>query len=245
MNLRYLLLACLIFMFTLRASAQWYTAAAGETIFSLGHVDAGDVNLTDVLRFSPVFNYQQTLHKDFSPSVGFYTGLGLRNVGLITHTPEGYKIKERSYSLGLPLALKVGNMEKTLVAFGVEGELMFAWKRKVFVDDQKTKYYAWFSDNVNIFNPSVFLEVRFFKGQYIRAKYYLLDFLNYDEVKNLAIPTIPTTTFIPEYGKSSELFYISLGTVILKKPLEEEVPSDKARNNADGFFRTVSSKNSD
>jgi len=223
-------------------SQEIYTSGAGETIFSLGDVDAGADPIKNVLRFSPFFNYQQQVHFDFSNHVGFYTGLCVRNVGLITHTVEGYKIKERSYSLGLPAVLKLGNFSKGInLGVGVEAELMFAWKRKIFVGDTKTKNSAWFSNNVNIFNPSVLAEVRFYKGIYVRFKYYLLDFLNY---KGLTIPTPllnPTTKVLPDYGTSSKLFYLSFGTVFGKKDLKstKTVNTQTSYTTTDGFFPSV------
>ena len=208
-----------LFLVTLRANSQnIYTAAAEEFIFSLGHVETDTPQLKNVVRFSGFFHFQEQVHFDFSNSFGIYSGLCLRNIGLITHTAEGYKIKERSYSLGVPLAIKVGDFKNRFhVAVGGEAEMMFAWKRKIFVRDTKIKNSKWFSDNVNIFNPSVFAEVKFYKGQYIRVKYYLLDFLNY---QGLTIPdaTLPAGyKFLPDYGKSSQLFSVSIGTVISKR----------------------------
>src|SRR5580765_8415755 len=110
------------------ASAQQsYLASAGETIFSMGIVGSDSSDLSPVVRFSPVFNLQEQFHHDFSDHVGIYTGLGVRNVGLISHYTDSIgneeKIKERSYSLGVPLALKLGDLkEGTNLAFGAEAE---------------------------------------------------------------------------------------------------------------------------
>lgn len=227
---------------------DFYTASAGEMIFSLGNVDAGQDQLDAVLRWSPFFNLEQQLHFDFSKAFGMYTGLGLHNIGLISHTTEGYKIKECSYSLGIPVMFKLGNMDKnTSINIGAEAEMVFTYKQKIFVGDTKTKNSAWFSDNVNIFNPSGVIEVKFAKGQYIRFKYYFDDFLNY-QPGGLTIPT-PTLTEktkeLPEYGISSPLFYVSLGSVFIRKPLDSDksTGTQKAYRNNDGFFSTASSKN--
>ncbi|HUM46071.1 MAG TPA: hypothetical protein PLD84_04030 [Chitinophagales bacterium] len=226
------------------SSVDIYTASSGETIFSWGNVDAGADEVQNVVRFSPVFNYAQQVHFDFSNSVGFYTGLDIRNVGLITHTDKGgfeIKIKERSYGLGIPVVFKVGNMKKGVnLGIGGEAEFMFAWKRKIFVgDDTKTKDYEWFSDNVNIFNPSLLAEIKFYKGQYIRFKYYLDDFLKYNG--GLTIPLLPAPdNTLPDYALSSQLMYISFGAVIARKELDH-TPVEKAGaySSNDGYFRSV------
>lgn len=226
-----------------------YTASAGETIFSWGDVDAGTDPVKNVVRFSPFFNIGQQVHFDFSNSVGFYTGLDLRNVGLITHTTNQgveVKIKERSYGLGLPIVLKVGNFKKGMnLGVGGEAELMFAWKRKIFVgDDTKTKEHEWFSDNVNVFNPSLLAEVKFSGGGYIRFKYYLDDFLQYQE-GGLTLPALPIPgNTLPDYAQSSTLMYISAGLVVSNKEMEDDLSGIKANSNHrnDGFFRSAKSK---
>lgn len=178
----------------------------------MGIVGSDSADLSAVVRFSPVFNLQEQFHHDFSDHVGIYTGLGVRNVGLITHYIDSIgneeKIKERSYSLGVPLALKLGDLKGgTNLAFGAEAEIMYAYKRKIMVGDHKDKISGWFDDNVNIFNPSVFAEMKFHRGQYIRFKYYLLDFLDYKGIKLL------DGEILSDYGPESPLFYISIGVV--------------------------------
>ena len=238
----FLSLLCLI-IFSSPVLAQAYLATAGETIFSYGDVDAGSTDIKPVVRFSPVFNFQEQIHFNFSRNVGIYTGLGFRNVGLIskinydiidtagTHFGKEVTIKERSYSLGLPLALKFGDLDEGVnFAIGGEAEVMFAYKRKIIDGDTKNKSDSWFDDNVTIFNPSVFAEVKFKKGQYIRFKYYILDFLDYQGV------TLIDQTFLPEYGKSSPLFYVSLGAVSLHKDMKKG--STAAPETTSAYFKS-------
>lgn len=225
------------------SSVNIYTASASETIFSWGKIDAGKEPVSNVVRFSPVFNIGQQLHFDFNNTFGFYTGLDLRNVGMITHTAEGYQIKERSYGLGIPLVIKIGDFSKNMnIGLGGELELMFAWKRKVIIPDYtKTKEYEWFSDQVNIFNPSLLAEIKFRQGLYIRYKYYLTDFLKYQPGGiTIQTPTAPYVRNIPDYGKSSQLMYVSFGAVIAKKGLDGKDPGKSGYSNvSDGYFRSV------
>jgi len=235
-----LLLACLIFTLPSFAQKSSYFAAGGEMIFSYGDVSTDTTDSKAVVRWSPVFNFNTQLHFNFSKSVGIYTGLGLRNVGLITHLTTNFNnagtivqeevtVKERSYSLGLPLALKLGNMEQnTYLAVGAEAELMFAYKRKIIQGDGKQKLDGWFNDNVNIFNPSAFAEMHFHGGAYVRFKYYLDDFLNYQGI-NLVDENL-NQSYVADYGPDSPLFYVSIGIITSTKQLEQDVtkPTDKS-----------------
>ncbi|MCY7410687.1 MAG: hypothetical protein LH473_10465 [Chitinophagales bacterium] len=135
-------------------------------------------------------------------------------------------VKERSYSLGIPLAFKLGNLEDgTFFCIGAEAEIMFAWKRKIIEGNNKVKTDAWFDDHVNIFNPSVFTEVHFGKGTYIRFKYYLMDFLNYQGI-TLTNQNFKQT-YVADYGPISPLFYISIGSINLKKTVDKSTHPEK------------------
>ena len=229
MKKQFTLAAIIFFLLIVRANAQHnYTASAGEMIFSYGDVSTDSSDLSPIVRWSPVFNFQQQFHFNFSSSVGIYTGLGIRNIGLISHISADFEditgtifkrditVKERAYSLGLPLALKLGNLDNgASVAIGAEAELMFNWKRKVIDEDQKEKSTGWFDDHLNVFNPSGFVEVHFTKGQYIRFKYYFLDFLNYSGIT--LVDRDNNQSVVADYGSKSPLFYVSIGSMTLKR----------------------------
>ncbi len=190
-----------------------YILNASELIFSSGEVKDGDMKIDPVVRFSGFFHFQTQAHFDFSKFAGVYTGIGVRNVGFINKLNDSVRVKQRSYSLGIPFAFKLGDMnEKVWFAAGAEAELMFAYKQKVFYGGQKFKNYKWFSDKVNLFNPSVFAEIKFRKGGYIRAKYYLKDFLQKDK-QDIRLFGVPYE-FSPE---ESKLFYLSIGSAIEPK----------------------------
>ena len=62
---------------------------------------------------------------------------------------------------------------------GGEAELMFHYKEKQFINgDKQRKSKEWFSDKVNLFNPSVFAGIQLPGGMNVKFKYYLNDFLN-------------------------------------------------------------------
>ncbi len=198
-----------------------YWKSAYEYIFSWGDVsDAvsstdpnSPVTVNPIVRFSAFLNSQEQLHVDFSKALGMYTGIGVRNIGFInefTQNGDVVKVKQRQYALGIPLALKIGSMSKNVyLAVGAELELFFNYKQKVFYNSTKTKGSEWFSSNSNILNPSFFAEVNFPKGQFVRFRYYLNDFLRENSKGINYGNQVLNYDFTP-----SSLMYISIGTAL-------------------------------
>lgn len=210
------------FLFPLAATAQnphelkkWYSVSASEIIFSSGNLKLDSSEGDHIVRFTAFFHIQQQAHFNFSPRLGIYTGFGIRNVGFIHRfkvAEDDLKIKQRSYSAGIPLAIKTGNMKTGIyLALGAEAELMFNYKQKILFDGDKEKKSEWFSDKVNLFNPSVFTEVRFKKGSYLRFKYYMQEFLAHKGNK-FVIPGTSTEAVFTT-GQNN-LFYVAIGTAL-------------------------------
>lgn len=198
-----------LLLFASRLQAQdIYSTTGGELIFSFADVSQGGAELDDILRFTAFFHLGEYWHLDANDNFGFFTGFGVRNVGMITDEGND-RLKRRSYAAGIPLAVKLGSFSNNLYFFaGGEAELMFHYKEKRFVDgdrDRKEKFNEWFSDRTNLINPSLFAGIQFPKGLNVRFKYYLLDFLNQDFTE-----TIDGIEVRPYEGLSSQIFYISL-----------------------------------
>jgi hypothetical protein len=190
-----------------------YGMGATELIFSFGDVSGPGFTADPVVRFSGFFHFQEQIHFDFSKNAGLYTGYGVRNVGFINKLNDSVRVKQRSYSFGVPLALKFGNMEKQVwLALGGEAEFMFAYKQKVFYAGEKFKDHEWFSDKVNLFNPSLFAEIHFKGGGYIRFRYYLDDFLRPDK-QDIRL----FGDSYPYFPEKSTLMYIGIGTAVKNK----------------------------
>ncbi|MFC3879055.1 hypothetical protein ACFOSV_02655 [Algoriphagus namhaensis] len=197
---------------TAQGSTNIYTMSTGETILSFGIVDAEPLNTGTVARFTPFFNFGQQLHFDFSPSFGIYTGLNVRNVGMITDLNDSVRVKQRTYNLGLPIAFKIGDVEGWRFSAGFEAEIAFAYKQKVYVNGEKRKSSSWFDDRVEIFQPSVFAEIVGKDGNFIRFKYYLNDFLTANQQIN-----VPGVEYNPT---RSSMFYVSIGYAIKNKNIK-------------------------
>jgi hypothetical protein len=181
-----------------------YLLSTSELILSGASVENSGVKLDNIVRFSAFFHVGQQIHFDFSNKAGFYTGLSLRNIGMINDLNDSVRIKQRVYTVGIPAAFKVGNMKGTNLAVGAEAEFAIAYKQKLFVNDEKSKTNEWFSDRTNIFLPSAFAEIRTKQGGYIKFKYYLTDFLVEDKQK----VNVTNVNYRPN---KSQLFYVSFG----------------------------------
>lgn len=190
-----------------------YWLSASEIIFSWGNAEAPGLDPSPVVRFSAFFHLGQQFHYDFSKNAGFYTGFSVRNIGMINDLNDSVRIKQRVYTAGIPVAFKFGNMQGTNIALGAEAEFAFAYKQKVFENEEKSKSSEWFSDKTNIFLPSAFAEIRSKHGGYIRFKYYLTDFLQENNQKT----NVPNLTYRPT---KSQLFAVSFGFTIDGKKQE-------------------------
>ena len=136
---------------------------------------------------------------------------------MINRLNDTIKIKQRVYALGIPVGIKIGDMQKRLyAALGAELELFFNYKQKTFLGsgrgDKVEKFNEWFSDRTPLLNPSLFVEFNFKKGTYLKLRYYPMNFLVADK-QNFTVNNIKTG-FRPE---TSQLFALSFGRVIGKK----------------------------
>jgi hypothetical protein len=205
-----------------------YQVSGGELIFSSGTFEnALSQKISSNVRFTFFPHIGHYWHYDFSNHLGFFSGLSLRNIGMITfedaYTYDGrifndVKTKRRSLSLGVPLAIKLGSFsEHYFLYLGGQYEWMFHYKEKHFVDNKKIKSAEWFSNNVRPFIPSVFAGIQFPKGINLRFTHMAGDFLNQDEIPLLS---------------RSGIYYLSVSfqmkTKELRKKMKEEEPKNYA-----------------
>lgn len=136
---------------------KFYWTGGGEWIFSFVDGTDGTQDWGSVLRFSPVFNVQSFANYDFSENFGFFTGLAVRNVGFIADTEPGVRMKYRTYNLGIPAAIKVGDMDGFMFYGGYELEIPFVYKEKRFENEEKVdKATIWFSNRNSTVMHSLF-----------------------------------------------------------------------------------------
>ena len=193
----------------------FYTTLGGEIIFSWADASVDGEKANTIIRFSPVFNLQSQLHWDKSEKLGFFSGLTIRNVGFIFDDPTQVNVryKMRSYTLGIPFAVKFGNMYGTFFFGGYELEFPFNFKEKKFVnEDKEDKSSDWFSKRTPGIYHSVFAGVQAPYGIQLKFKYYMTNFVDKDYVANdgNGNATYPYQNF------KANVFYISLSWQFLR-----------------------------
>ena len=202
--IKHLFISILLFLIVSISKGQdIYNTTSGEVIFgwSTARYNAptdgsrlingnAEGTINDAVRFTIWFHFSSSWHYDFSQRFGVYSGISNRNIGFITremstsvneqtNLPYMVKWKRRSYALGIPLALKIGNMEKGFYGFvGGQIEWLYHYKEKEFLDTGKRKYTEWASERTNMFLPSVFIGVAFPHGMSLKFTYALDNFMN-------------------------------------------------------------------
>ena len=211
-------LAILLLAFACQAALAQksvYTTTGGEWMFSSANVTVSGANATSIIRFSPVFNFQTQVHRDFSDKAGLMTGLALRNVGFIYDDPflANTRYKVRSYNIGIPIALKFGKMDGKYFFVGYELEIPINYKQKTFVSDDKTgKFNEWFSARTPTIYNTLFVGVQMPQGVQLKFKYYATNFFN----QSYTTANSSGALVSPYANITANVFYISLSFQILK-----------------------------
>lgn len=193
-----------------QSTKKLYSSASFEIIFSLANVDADTMSVKNIVRFAPVFNFQWLLNYDMSRNFGVFTGAGIRNLGFIReieNTSPVLKYKHRVYTLGVPVGLKIGNLNSGLFLYGGY-EIEWAWnyKQKEFQNNDKVKKdIYWNPKQVNQWQSSVFIGLNFPYGMNLKFKYYLDNLLKQDYVSY-----VDGVATMPYAGQNSQIFYFSL-----------------------------------
>ncbi|MCD6013626.1 MAG: outer rane beta-barrel protein [Flavipsychrobacter sp.] len=171
---------------------KFYVAGAMDgAIFSTAiiHHDGGttptgenmpNVNTMGIMRFTYFINGGFTFNFNFSPTVGLYTGVDIKNIGYIEQD-NGWTTKRRTYNVGAPLALKVGNMGDRGTYFFAGGGLDVAinFQEKRFKErNDKTRINEWMSDRTPRTMPYVFAGVSFDHHITAKVQYYPNNYLN-------------------------------------------------------------------
>lgn len=198
-----------------------YSTSSLEIIFSVPKIifPNSQEETSSVVRFAPVFNYQNRLHFNLAPFFGLQTGFSIRNLGFIFDVPEEFREdptqslrkKVRTYTLGVPFGIKLGNLDSdTFIYLGYELEFPIHYKEKTFVGEQKEKFTVFFSERMSTLLHSVYLGVQFPYGANIKFKYYPSRFFKDSYAQNM-----PRTS-LPYNQLDVNIFYFSLNLQLLK-----------------------------
>lgn len=215
MNRKYYLLPLLLCLLQLTALAQsdttkmeWnfdqypshhkrsYMTWGGDgPLLSFGNIKYGGEHVRNIPRFTIFFNVGNNFNYDLGDNFGIFTGINIKNIGLITKDSSAVKLKRRVYTAGIPLGFKIGDLRNGRFFFFAGGsyDLAFNYKEKRFVNGDKVhKFNEWFSDRTALLMPSVFAGVRFSPGFGLKLQYYPNNFFNkdYKETAN-GVSTLP------------------------------------------------------
>lgn len=188
-----IIVVLLIASTNLTAQSKVYTTSCFEFLFQNGQITKDGINPDQSMRFTVWFNYTQQGHIDFNQHLGMYTGISIKNVGFITEneiikqTAENPntvadpvdKIKRRIYTLGIPLAIKLGTLDKNFYVYGGgEVALALSYKEKRFENGVKTKKTSFLGNETNLFQPSVFAGIQLPKGLNVQYRLFLNNMLD-------------------------------------------------------------------
>jgi hypothetical protein len=194
-----------------------YTTSGLEIPFSFGDITDNGQSASSTLRFAPIINLETMYNMDMSNRFGLFTGLALRNVGYIYDNyssrdplnPGTFKKKFRSFNVGVPVGIKIGDLNKTFFYGGYEVELAVQYKEKTFDGGDKINTTTgWFSDRQKIFQHGFIVGVQFPYGANIKFKYYLSEFHNQNFTTSAAVR--------PYEGLESHVFVFSLNMFLFK-----------------------------
>jgi len=217
---------------TITFTQKIYSFNVWEFIFSYSDVEFTDEFLNQYsgadiagsnVRFTLFFHFEHDWHLDLTNNIGIITGFGIRNIGISTDEVlpmtiagteyENYKLIRRTYTTGVPLAIKLGSFKDHLFFYaGGEYELAVHFKEKYWTGSHdrsgaKTKYNEWFGSQTPLLIPSVFGGVQLPGGFNLKFRYYLNNFLNHEYEKQSS--DVFNISDFTRY-KTTQLYYVSL-----------------------------------
>ncbi|MEI6596395.1 MAG: hypothetical protein WCO28_12595 [Bacteroidota bacterium] len=235
-----LLLLASFYFFSVGAQTKIYNSSSFEMIFSFAKIQKGGNEINSNLRFSPVFNFQSLVNYDISQGFGIFHGMSIRNVGFIYDIPgTDSMMKYRTYNIGIPLGIKIGNIKNGFFIYGgYEFEMPFHYKEKLFInDDKKDITSIWFSNRTNWYTQSVFIGFNTKSGFNIKLKYYLDGFFNQDYVG-----TYNGARIKPFQDMNAHVIYFSLNWNLFKdvKNYGKEFRKPKSKTEAKSYSYIIS-----
>jgi len=193
---------------SLQAQDKTYWSTGFEMMFSFADIQQDGISKSSIIRWAPVINVQTFFNYDATKRFGLFSGIGVRNVGFIYDQSDAIRKKYRTYNIGVPVGLKVGNFEKTFVYAGYEIEFPFNYKEKTFENDLKSKYTEWFTDRIPTVYHTVLIGIQLPRGVNIKFKYYLTGFFNQDFVQ---IDGTTGDPYQPYENLDVNVFFFSIG----------------------------------
>lgn len=176
---------------TTHNNRSYMTWGGDGALLSFGNVKFtgpfADQYIRNIPRFTIFFNVGNNYNYDIDDHFGIFTGINIKNIGLIWKANDSTKTKARVYTVGIPLGIKIGDLKGGTFFFaGGAYDMAFNYKEKNFLNGDKIhKFNEWFSGRTDLLMPSLFAGIRFSPGFGLKVQYYPNNFFNknYKEVK--------------------------------------------------------------
>jgi len=208
-------IVCILFAVSCYSQSKTYIASGAEMIFSFANIKDQGVSESSTLRWAPVINLESIFNHHLNNNFGLFSGIAIRNVGYIydNYTDPSdqlvYKKKFRSYNVGFPIGIKVGDLDNLFFYGGYEVELPILYKEKTFIgEDKGTTITGWFSQRQELFQHGPLVGIQFPRGINLKFKYYLSEFHNQKYTESSGI--------MPYSGLNSHVFYVSLNFIFFQ-----------------------------
>lgn len=162
-------------------------------------------NSTGIIRFSYIINFGFTFNFNLGRHFGVYTGIDVKNIGFIEHNNSSETVKRRTYNIGAPIGIKIGNMadKGSYLFLGAGADVPINYKEKEFVvRNQKTKFNEWFSNATPSIMPYAFAGFSLKNSISFKLQYYPNNFLN---------PNYTRSGAQPYYGYDVHIMMLSIG----------------------------------
>jgi len=169
--------------YPLHHKKAYMTWGGDGPLLSFGDIKYAGEHVRNIPRFTLFVNVGNNFNYDFGNNFGVFTGINIKNIGLITKDNDSVKLKRRVYTLGIPIGIKIGDLKggKFFVFAGGSYDLAFNYKEKRFLNGDKVhKFNEWFSDRTPILMPSLFAGIRVYPGFGLKVQYYPNNFFNRD-----------------------------------------------------------------
>jgi hypothetical protein len=177
-------------------------------ILSFADMRNNGEHVRNIPRFTVFANVGTNFNYNFNNSFGIFSGLNIKNIGLISKENDSLKLKRRVYTLGIPIGFKIGDVKRGNFFFFAGGsyDLAFNYKEKQFINgDKRHKFNEWFSDRTPLLMPSVFAGLRFYPGFGLKVQYYLKDFFNREYSE-----TVNGVKQLPYRNLEGKLFFVTI-----------------------------------
>lgn len=169
---------------TVQPKQVYFTGGFDGNLLSSSILEKGnDKSKLTIPRYTAFLHLGAHMNFDFNNHVGFFVGLGTKNIGFIEKYPEqDSTVIRRAYTLGIPVGLKFGNFNnKNYFFLGGGVDMPFHFKEKGFVKrSKKEKTTEWFSDRTQTLLPYGFIGAHLNPGIALKLQYYPTNFLNPD-----------------------------------------------------------------